>query len=147
MTPLSHLHSLYMDYYSTKWPNFPKEKIPPPEYSDKTTSGLTKMVKDFINFSGGFIDDNQTMGRQIKAKSGKTIWIPTKAKKGRADLTGNLKGGQSIDIEIKCAATKDRIRKHQIEYAKAAQITGRIYLIATTFEDFYVQFMKITKNK
>lgn len=142
-TPISHLHRLYYQHNREAYPNVPAACIPKPNYTDKTTNGLTKMVMDFVKFSGGQIERVNVMGRQIKAKSGKQIWIPSSTVKGAADLSGIYKG-RALKIEVKCAATHDRIRPKQIEYANKVRRAGGIYIVARTFDDFYEQFNNLS---
>lgn len=136
MLPIEHLHDLYRRHYRTTYPSVPEAAVPRPKYSDKTTNGLTKMIIDFIKFNGGLIWRVNVMGRQIKNKSGKEIWIPSSTMKGVADLSCIYKG-VPIQIEVKCAATKDRIRPKQGEFADKVSNAGGKYIIARTFDEFF----------
>ena len=139
MTPTTHLHSLYMNYHRTTYPNVPAVCIPKPDYKLTTTNGMTKAIIDFIRFSGGHAERVNTMGRQIKAKSGKQIWITTTATKGSSDIHAIYRG-RSIQIEVKNAATGDRIRPKQQEYGRRVTMAGGLYFVAHTFEEFYQWF-------
>jgi len=142
MTPTQHLHSLYMAHHRERYPNVPAACIPKPDYKLTETNGLTRAIIDFIRFSGGHSERVNTMGRQIKSKSGKQIWITTTATKGSADIHG-LYHGKALFIEVKNAATHDRIRPKQVEYANRVAMAGGLYYVATTFDSFYKWFQTI----
>lgn len=139
MTPLDHLHRLYYHYHRTKYPAVPQQAIPKPTYTDRTTNGLTRMILDWFKFKGGLAKRVNVMGRQIKAKSGKEIWIPSSTIKGAADISV-IYHGMALEIEVKCAATKDKMRPKQIEYAERVTASGGHYFAASTFTGFYEWF-------
>jgi len=145
MTPLSHLHSLYLDYNRKAYPNMPAVCIPKPDYKVNTTNGMTKAIVDFIRFSGGHAERVHTMGRQIKAKSGKQIWIQTTATKGSSDIHA-IWHGRTLAIEVKNAATRDRISAKQQEYGRLITMAGGVYYVATTFESFYYWFQTLPQG-
>lgn len=142
MTPTQHLHSLYMAHHRERYPNVPAVCIPKPDYTDKTTNGLTKMIMDYVKFRGGMAKRVNVVGRQIKAKSGKQIWIPSSTVKGAADLS-IIYNGRALEVEVKCAATHDRMRPKQVEYANRVAMAGGLYFVARTFDEFYEWFQTI----
>ena len=143
-TTTQHLHRLYLEYHRDKYPNVPTVCIPKPDYSDKTTNGLTRMILDWFKFQGGIANRINTTGRQIKAKSGKQIWIPGTTMKGTSDIAVTYRG-QSIAIEVKCSATRDRMRPKQKEYADRFQRAGGLYFVARSWDEFYEWFNTIAK--
>ena len=142
MTPTAHLHRLYIEHHRERYPSVPTVAIPKPEYKLTDTNGLTRAIIDFIRFSGGHAERVNTMGRQIKAKSGKQIWIQTTATKGSADIHA-IWHGRTLAIEVKNAATRDRLRPKQAEYAAKVQRAGGLYFVARTFDSFYEWFQTL----
>lgn len=144
MTPTEHLHRLHYHHHRTTYPSVPATALPKPDYKLTDTNGLTRAIIDFIRFTGNHAERVNTMGRQIKAKNGKQIWITTTATKGSADIHAVIRG-RSAMIEVKNARTHDRIRPKQEEYARRVTMAGGLYFVARTFEEFYEWYADANK--
>lgn len=144
MTPaaLTELHRAELDYYRSQYPSVPAMARPRTAYTDSNTNGLTRCVMDYIRFTGNHAERVNTTGRQIKAKSGKRIWIPTPTTNGSADLHCIIHGRPAM-IEIKCKATGDRIRPDQVRYAEKVTRAGGLYFVARTFEEFLTWYQSL----
>ena len=136
MTAQEHLHRLHWQHHRDNYPSVPATAIPKAVYTDRNTNGLTRMIIDWLRFTGNHAERVNTMGRQIKAKSGRQVWIKTTATKGSADIHAVIRGRAAM-IEVKCRCTKDRIRPKQEQYATRIQHAGGLYFIARDFESFY----------
>lgn len=125
----------------------------------KTTNGLTTAIMNYVQWTGGLPERYNVEGRTIKQKDivtasggilvGKSVRIKSSATKGSADIHITY-NGYAIKVEVKNAATKDRMRKDQIEYKAKAQKAGGIYFVATDIEMFITWWdemrMKIPKT-
>ena len=139
------LTDLYIKDQSTKYPNFPIDKMAVRKYTDKTANGLTKCIIDFLNYSGqqaerisvtGRVLDNRktfidTVGRSRTI--GSTQYIPSTSTKGSADISATIKG-RSVKIEVKIG--KDRQSKAQKEYQMNVERAGGYYFLAKEFDSF-----------
>jgi hypothetical protein len=126
-----------------KYPNFPYHVKP--TYKDNTTNALTKCVVDAIELTGGFVERVNSMGNKVKTTKG-TKWVKGSSKKGTADLHCIIKT-KSVKIEIKCKYTNDRQSEFQKEYQKEIEKAGGVYLIVTTFDDFYNWYRSFIKKR
>ena len=144
-TAFAELTRLALQNLKKKYPNVPDHCIPQPKYTDRTSNWLTKCVKDFMNFSGGFAERTGNTGRYIKGNSYKNVfgneiqltkgkYIPGSGTNGTADIHGIL-NGKSLAVEIKIG--KDRQSAAQKEYQKNFEAAGGVYIIAKTFDQFY----------
>jgi len=136
-----------------KYPSFPDHCIPIPKYSDKTANGLTKCVKDFLNFSGHQAERISSMGRMIdktkvvedcigrRKTIGSMQYIKGTSTNGTADISATIKG-RSVKIEVKIG--KDKMSQAQYKYKDDILRAGGVYFVATDFDmfmDWYNDFM------
>lgn len=146
------LHKLYMADLRSKYPTFPEIAMPQPKYSDTTANGLTKCIKEFLNFtghqaeriaSGGRVIDNRkttvdVIGRSVTV--GSTKYITGTSTNGTADISSVIYGA-SVKIEVKIGTDKQsdaqRIYQQNVEQA------GGIYIIAKTFDGFIDDYRRI----
>lgn len=135
MTPTEHLHRLHHQWHRQQYPNVPDVAIPKPNYKANTTNGMTRMIIDFIRYSGGFAERVNRMGFRTKTKTGREIWVSGGGTNGTADISAVLPGGRSARIEVK--AGRDRIRPDQVRYAERVTRAGALYFVARSFDDFY----------
>ena len=148
MTPKQHLIQLAMERKQAKNPNFPYP--PKPKYTDTTANGLTKMIIDFINLSGGQAERISNTGRVVIEKGVKdqvfnrsfasVKWIPGQGTNGTADIRAVIKG-RSVSIEVKIG--RDRMSTAQHEYKARVEAAGGIYLIAKNFNDIYKDLLPL----
>src|SRR5690242_6156339 len=89
----------------------------PKPYTDKTTNGLTTCVFDWLKFNGHYVNRLNSQGHarieKIPLANGKVLekvrYTHGSTNKGTADIDSII-NGKPVKIEIKCAATRDRIR-------------------------------------
>ena len=134
-------------------------KIKP--YTDTNTNGLTNCVKSFLEFKGHYCIRTNRQGqakveripiggtqRDISGKGakvyGKISWTKNPEDKAITDLHASI-DGLFVAIEIKCAATKDRIKKKsgQLENKIHVENSGGIHLIVTDMESFWVWYHNV----
>jgi hypothetical protein len=96
-------------------------------YSDKTANGLTKMITDYIKFSGGFANRINNMGvYDSKLKR----YRKSNTKKGTPDVDAII-AGLSVKIEVKIG--KDKLSEDQINVKKQIENSGGVWLLAKDF--------------
>jgi hypothetical protein len=116
-----------------RFPNVPEHGRACPRFNDKTANGLTRCIITFLRLNGHQAERVNTMGRQIKAKSGKMIYIPTTGSKGSADISATI-NGLSVKLEVKVG--RDRQSERQQRYQEQIMNAGGIYHVATDFQSF-----------
>lgn len=139
------LTRLYMKDLRASYPTFPTYALPERKYSDTTANGLTKCIKEFLNFTGHQAERINSMGRQIdntkvvedvlgrKRTIGSKKYIPGTATNGTADISSVIYG-MSVKIEVKIG--RDSQSEDQKKYQKSVEDAGGIYLIAKDFDGF-----------
>ena len=142
------LHDLEEKYMSYRYPSAPGHIIPFTKYSDATANGLTKCVKDFLNFSQHQAERINTMGvfRQSYRTDGtKTAgqWTKGTGTPGSADISATIYG-RSVKIEVKIG--KDKQSVVQKEYQLMIEAAGGIYIISKTFDDFVEWYDIFSQN-
>lgn len=118
-----------------------------------TANGLTRMIENFLNWSGHRATRINTQGRLIEAPqrqaSGVSLqtkkWIPGTTRRGTADLSSTikLKSGIGISVmwEIKIGA--DRPSEYQIQEQQREIAAGGQYFFIKTVEEFFTYYDKI----
>jgi len=123
-----------------------------PKY--KTANGLTTLICNVMKWTGHHAERTNNMGRPIKKYfekfnilSGKLEriengieWQKGTGDRGTSDIKGHFwnKNFQfSIPIYIEVKVNKDRMSDDQKEYQRNVTLTGALYLIAKTPEDFF----------
>ena len=143
------LKDLELKYMSYRYPSAPGHIIPFTKYSDATANGLTKCVKDFLNFSQHQAERINTMGvfRQSYRTDGtKTAgqWTKGTGTPGSADISATIYG-RSVKIEVKIG--KDKQSVVQKEYQQMIEAAGGVYIITKTFDDFVVWYDNFCLDK
>jgi len=142
------LRELFLIENRRKYPAIPDNYRVVPKFEDKTTNGLTRCVLTFLKLKchhcertgneGRIIDDRQivtdVIGRQRVIGSIKRI--KGSGTRGTSDLKAVI-GGRFVAIEIKCSATGDKQRPAQIQYQAEVEQAGGIYIIASSFPQFF----------
>ena len=155
---IKELENLAFEKQQKKYPNFPYPTKP--KYTDTNTNALTKCVIDYIILRGfhaerinstGAIKDKRTTSTDVLGNIrtvGSVEWIKSTTQSGTADISATIQG-RSVKIEIKCKATSDNYQSEaQKEYERQIEKAGGVYLIVTTFEDFYNWFnLKMKKDE
>lgn len=110
----------------------------PPAIPKITTSnGLTTYVLNYLKWMGYYSNRINTMGRKIKNKQGKEIWIPSSTKKGTGDTVACIKG-RMIWFEIKVG--KDTPSDKQLKQQQRVQQSGGGYYFIHTPDEFLTIF-------
>ena len=145
MKAIEQLKQLHLNYNSLKYPSVPDYARFKPKYTDKTANGLTKCIKDFIEFKGGQAERINNTGRQIDNRTsvtdvmgnvrtiGSVMWIKGTGKNGTADISATIQG-RSVKIEVKIG--RDKQSQTQKEYQQQVEKSGGLYFIAKDFESF-----------
>jgi hypothetical protein len=132
-------------YYTSKYTSYPIHLMPKSNYTDATANGLTKCIKDFLNYSGHQAERISSMGRVIDKKKkltdimGRTIevgssqYIPSTSTAGTADISAIIKG-RAVKIEVKIG--KDKQSQAQKQYEADVTAAGGVYVIARDFDGF-----------
>lgn len=149
------LNRLYMADLRAKYPTFPQHAMPEPKYSDTTANGLTKCIKEFLNFTGHQAERIASGGRVIDGRKtttdvigrtvmvGSTRYISGTSTNGTADISATI-FGVSVKIEVKIGA--DKQSETQRIYQRNIEEAGGIYLIAKTFDGFIEDYRKLITN-
>jgi len=142
------LRELFLKEHRHKYPAIPDSYRVIPKFEDHTTNGLTKCVLTFLKLSGCQAERINSQGRVIDTRRtvtdvigiqrtiGSIKRIPTNGQRGTADISATIRG-RSVKVEIKCAATGDRQRPAQAEYQRQVEQAGGLYVIASSFPQFY----------
>lgn len=148
---IKQLKVLYLDYSRQRYPNLPEAARVVPAFTDKNTQGLTKCTYTFLKLKGCHVERTGCEGRVIDNRKTfndvlgnvKTIGsikrVYSSSMRGTSDLKAII-NGRFVAIEIKCEATKDRQSEAQKEYQKQIETAGGVYVIATSFDQFYNWF-------
>lgn len=134
MTPLQSLQQMALDNFRRRCPNVPEHAIPKFTYKDTTANGLTRMIIDYIRFSGGMAERVNSMGVYNPLKR---QYRPSGSRKGTSDISA-IYQGKTLKIEVKIGL--DRLSEHQKRYAADVDAAGGLYFVARNFEEFYNWF-------
>lgn len=152
MTWKQRYQQAHQEWFQQEYPNAWKDGFyTEPKYPDvRKTNGITTAIINYLTWSGAYGNRINTMGRlvegNIKTESGASMrvkkWLPSATKKGTADIHGIL-DGKHLSIEIKNAATKDRVRPNQDKERDRVTKAGGMYLVVTSIDDFFTQYESI----
>lgn len=132
-------------------PTIPSHAIPRTKFSDRTANGLGKCLRTYsilekfqcerISTEGRVIDSRKTVQDCIGRRKviGSLKRIPTSGIKGSADYSLTI-NGRSVKVEIKIG--KDRQSPAQKEYQRQVEAAGGIYLLISSFQEFYDWFQQ-----
>lgn len=141
---LRELESMVQEQKRKQYPNVQEHCLPKSKFSDKNTNALTQAIIKSFELHGFFvtrIDSKGTYNQSLKR------FIPSNQKKGLPDIMAQAAGYPTIWIEVKCAATKDRLKPHQEAVIEQLRQSGAIVFIATDYESFYQWFKTELINK
>ena len=138
--PKKLLTALDIEYKIRKYPNVNVKYIAPQKYTDATANGLTRMILDFIKFSGGMAERVNSMGiYDVKLQR----FRPSGSRKGTSDIKA-LFNGKSLSIEVKIG--RDRLSDNQRRYAEDVTKAGGLYFVATNFAEFHQWFENLKSD-
>ncbi len=139
----------------------PPEYISLVKFKDTSTNELTKCVMAFLLLHGCQRERVANTGRYIPAKEykdvlgitrqmGKGKWIKGSGVNGTSDvhstvpiMVNGIRVGVSVKWEIKCKATKDKIRDKQPEYKQKVDAAGGFVYYVPDFETFYKHWIEL----
>lgn len=143
------LRDLHLQHKRRQYPNVPEYARITPNYTDKTANGLTRMIIEFINLSGGQAERINCTGRILDKRQtvtdvlgrvrtiGNMEYVKTAGTRGTADISATIRG-KSVKIEVKI--NRDRQSPEQLKYQKHIEAAGGLYFIARDFESFYTWY-------
>jgi len=150
-TALSRLTSLAREDFARRYPDLRPGQYPQFKYSDRTANGLTNAIIKFLQFSGWQAERISCTGRPVDHRQtytdvlghvrqiGSIRWITPTMQVGTADISATVKG-KSVKIEVKICL--DRQSEAQRRYQREVETAGGLYVIATSFEQFFQWFQK-----
>ena len=115
----------------------------PPVYPKvATANGLTRMIINFLSWSGWRATRISSTGRLIdglqRQQSGVVLttkkWIPGQTRRGTADISATIKG-RSVMFEVKVG--KDRPSEYQMAEQAKERTAGGIYEFIHTPDEFF----------
>lgn len=149
------LSDLELEHQRQEHPNFPDKYRVRKKYTDKTTNGLTKCIKDFLNFSGHQAERVNVMARardkrvtvhDVLGRSkqiGSVEYTPSGSTVGTADIS-SIVFGLAWKIEVK---RKDKQSPEQKAYQAKVERAGGRYNIYKEFETFYNDYLKLKHER
>lgn len=151
------LEQLSFQKLRERYPNNPYH--PKQKYTDFTTKGLSKCVIDYstflgyhakrVNITSAIRDNRKTLTDVLGRKRtvGTVQWIKGNTKADTTYVSAVI-NGLNVKIEVKSQYTGDNKQsKEQIAYQKEIQAAGGIYLIVTSFQDFYLWLNEFCKEQ
>jgi hypothetical protein len=126
------------------------------KYKVSKANGLTQAIIKLIKLSGFQAERISTSGRVIdqskvvtnvmgqRYRIGSSKYIPGTGTKGSADISATI-SGRSVKIEVKIGA--DRQSPAQKQYQQDIERAGGVYVIASSFDQFYEWLDGFTKNQ
>lgn len=148
---IKRLKQLFLSDLKAHCPLVPEFALCTPDFKDTSTNKLTQCVFEYVRLRGHFIERTGNTGRLVDDRKtykdslglsrtiGSTKWIKGSGTCGTSDLKAVI-FGKFVAIEIKCKSTNDKIRPDQLKYKLSIEQSGGIYIIATTFQQFYDWF-------
>ncbi len=120
-------------------------------YSDQTTNKLTTAVCDWLKYSGHYVNRINTQGQarveKIECFGGKIIektrYSYGTTNRGTADVDSII-NGKPVKIEVKCAATGDKVTKEQLEEKDRIERAGGIYIFVMDMPGFVQWYKEFT---
>lgn len=138
------LRQLKLDYLKRTAPDFYRlsggERMKLKPYTDQATNGLTNAVYDWLKYNNHWVNRINTTGVARKI-NGKLIYTTGSTNRGTADLSA-LIAGKLVQIEIKCAATKDRMSKYQVAEKERIERSGGIYIVVSSMDQFAAWYQR-----
>lgn len=132
----------YHIWQDEKYPETVKDfGYPTPNWPEvRKSNGLTRMIINFLNWTGSNATRITSSGRQIQVKGG-TKWIPGTTRRGRADIDSTIRVGgigRPVKWEIKCG--EDTPSEYQLAEQIREQQAGGFYFFTHDPEEFFMQY-------
>lgn len=108
---------------------------PPPIWPEvRKSNGLTRMILNFLLWSGHRATRITTAGRMI-GKPGKQYYIPGTTRRGTADISATI-NGRSVMLEIKCG--DDVASEYQLREQELERKAGGVYEFVHNPDEFFL---------
>jgi len=120
-----------------RYPMIPEHARPRVRFNDQTTNDLTSAILEAFKVHGIFATRLDSKGTY---NAGLGRFIPSRQRKGMPDVSALL-AGRSLYVEVKCKATKDKIRPDQEATIAELRRSGARVCIAEDFQEFWEWLM------
>lgn len=148
LTAINILREMDSNHRRIKYPNaryyYHDDKL-----KDNSANGIMKCIEKYHSIIGGVAERIHTQGRRVdntkivtdvlgfSKQIGSVEWRKTTGRKGTSDMKV-LYNGLAYSVEIKYG--RDTQKDDQIDYQKAVEAAGGIYIIVKSFEDYLIWF-------
>lgn len=134
MNALRLLEQLTDNRNNRKYPSVPSYGRKRSHFNDQTTNDLTTAILAAFKVQGIFATRLDSKGT-YNATLGK--FIPSRQRKGMPDISALLHNGKAVFVEVKCKATRDRLRPDQEATITELKRNGAHVFIAQDFQSFW----------
>ncbi len=153
---IQHLRDLHIAESKRRYPGLPYHSSP--TYRAGKTNDLTKAIKAFLKLKGNHCERTSNEGRMIDHRQlvsdhmghqrmiGSVTRIKGSGTRGTSDLKAVI-NGRFVAIEVKNAATRDRLRTEQKAYRDQVEASGGVYVIAESLSGFMNWYYKFISNE
>ena len=117
-----------------KYPSIPGYGRKRSRFNDQTSNDLTQAILAAFKVHGIFATRLDSKGT-YNAALGK--FIPSRQRKGMPDISALLHNGKAVFVEVKCKATRDRLRPDQETTIAELKKNGAHVFIAQDFQSFW----------
>lgn len=145
MKGLKELSRLDLEARRKQYPNVPDHALGSAKFSDKTANGLTKAIIRYLQLCGHTAWRQSSEGRYRpgvrvtdvlgRVRQMKGTFLPGQ-NNGASDVAA-LVNGRFFAIEVKM---RDKQSDAQKDYQRRIELSGGVYIIARSFDDFLTQF-------
>lgn len=110
----------------------------------RKANGLTRFIVNYLTYMGHRATRINTVGRLIKAKSGKAVMIHGTTRRGTADISSTIQG-RSVMWEVKVG--KDKPSEHQLAEQERERSAGGEYLFVHAAEEFFAMYDELVRDR
>lgn len=136
------LEGLVDEQNRLKYPAIPAHARTRAKFNDQSTNALTSAILEAFKIHGIFATRLDSKGTYNVALG---RFIPSQQRRGMPDISAIL-GGHAVYVEVKCLATRDRIRPEQEATIAELRRNGAKVFIAEDFEGFWTWLMAELKE-
>lgn len=134
---------LHLEAMKIKHPSVPEHAIPKFDITGTSTNKLEKSIVAYIMLHGWLAERIKNTGtarvQTMKMANGyekkKLTYTKSTGEKGTADILATI-DGRKVSIEVKNVKTKDRMSDAQRAYKRKTELSGGVYYVARTIEQF-----------
>ena len=154
------LNALYIADTKRKYPSVPDHGIPITNFTEKSANELTKLVINFLTWSGWqaerisssgrYIDDSKKVTNVVgfTKQIGGGKWIPGNTRNGTADISCIMQSesGNVIAWKIEIKYGKDRQSDVQKRYQSEVERAGGVYSLVRNFDSFLDMYDNLRRS-